>query len=105
LNDGWKGRSGTNVWGWYMTVDPKRNLLYMPIGGPSPNYYGGDRPGDNLFGNSVVAVDADTGKLKWYFQTIHHDLWDQDLPPGAGFVDIKQRGKEIPALWPSARPA
>ena len=98
LNDGWKGRSGTNVWGWYMTVDPKRNLLYMPIGGPSPNYYGGDRPGDNLFGNSVVAVDADTGKLRWYFQTVHHDLWDQDLPPGPGFVDIRQHGKDIPAL-------
>jgi glucose dehydrogenase len=98
LDDGWKGRSGTNVWGWYMTVDPKTNTLFMPIGGPSPNYYGGDRPGNNLFGNSLVAVDGDTGKLKWYFQTIHHDLWDQDLPPGAALVNIKQKGKEIPAL-------
>lgn len=98
LDDGWKGRSGTNVWGWYMTVDAKTNTLFMPIGGPSPNYYGGDRPGANLFGNSIVAVDADTGKLKWYFQTIHHDLWDQDLPPGPGFVDIVQKGKTIPAL-------
>ena len=70
----------------------------MPIGGPSPNYYGGDRPGANLFGNSIVAVDASTGKLKWYFQTIHHDLWDQDLPPGPGFVDIVHDGKTIPAL-------
>jgi glucose dehydrogenase len=98
LNDGWKGRSGTNVWGWYMTVDPKTNTLFMPIGGPSPNYYGGDRPGNGLFGNSVVAVDANTGKLKWYFQTVHHALWDEDLPPGPGFVDIKQNGKTIPAL-------
>jgi glucose dehydrogenase len=98
LDDGWKGRSGTNVWGWYMTVDAKTNTLFMPIGGPSPNYYGGDRPGNNLFGNSVVAVDADTGKLKWYFQTVHHDLWDQDLPPGPGFVDVTQNGKTIPAL-------
>jgi glucose dehydrogenase len=98
LNDGWKGRSGTNVWGWYMTVDAKTNTLFMPVGGPSPNYYGGDRPGNNLFGNSVVAVDADTGRLKWYFQTIHHDLWDQDLPPGTGFVNIEQNGKTIPAL-------
>ena len=81
-----------------MTVDAKTNTLFMPIGGPSPNYYGGDRPGANLFGNSIVAVDADTGKLKWYFQTIHHDLWDQDLPPGPGFVDIVQKGKTIPAL-------
>jgi len=98
LDNGWKGRSGTNVWGWYMTVDAKTNTLFMPIGGPSPNYYGGDRPGNGLFGNSVVAVDADTGKLKWYFQTVHHALWDEDLPPGPGFVDIKQNGKTIPAL-------
>jgi len=98
LNDGWKGRSGTNVWGWYMTVDERTNTLFMPIGGPSTNYYGGDRPGANLFGNSIVAVDASTGKLKWYFQTIHHDLWDQDLPPGPGFVDVVQNGKTIPAL-------
>jgi len=98
LDEGWKGRSGTNVWGWYMTVDRRTNRLFMPIGGPSPNYYGGDRPGNGLFGNSVVAVDADTGKLKWYFQTVHHALWDEDLPPGPGFVDIKQKGKTIPAL-------
>lgn len=98
LNDGWKNRSGTNIWGWYMTVDPKRDLVYMPIGGPSPNYYGGDRPGANLFANSIVAVDAKTGKLKWYFQTIHHDLWDQDLPPGPALIDIRQDGKKIPAM-------
>lgn len=98
LNDGWKGRSGTNVWGWYMTVDPKTNTLFMPIGGPSPNYYGGDRPGNDLFGNSIVAVDTATGKLKWYFQTIHHDLWDQDLPPGPALVDMKQSGKNVPGL-------
>ena len=98
LDDGWKGRSGTNVWGWFMTVDEKTNTLYMPIGGPSPNYYGGDRPGANLFGNSLVAVDAETGKLKWYFQTIHHDLWDQDLPPGPSLIDIKKDKKKVPAL-------
>jgi len=98
LDDGWKGRSGTNVWGWYMTVDAKTNTLFMPIGGPSPNYYGGDRPGNGLFGNSIVAVDTDTGRLKWYFQTVHHALWDEDLPPGPGLVDIKQNGKTIPAV-------
>ena len=84
LNDGWKGRSGTNVWAWQMTVDEQRGILYMPVGGPASNYYGGDRPGANLFGNSVVAVDAETGKLKWYFQTVHHDLWDYDNPARAG---------------------
>ena len=98
LDNGWEGRSGTNVWGWYMTADEKTNTVYMPIGGPSPNYYGGDRPGANLFANSVVAVDADTGKLKWYFQTIHHDLWDSDLPPGPSLIDLKVNGKKVPAL-------
>jgi quinoprotein glucose dehydrogenase len=98
LNDGWKGRSGTNVWVWYMTLDKKTGTLYMSVGGPSPNYYGGDRPGANLFGNSVVAVDAETGKLKWWFQTIHHDLWDSDLPAPPTLVDIKVKGKTIPAL-------
>ena len=98
LDDGWKGRSGTNVWAWQMTVDQQRGLLYMPIGGPASNYYGGDRPGANLFGNSVVAVDAETGKLKWYFQTVHHDLWDYDTPPAPVLLDITVNGKKIPAI-------
>ena len=98
LDEGWKGRSGTNVWGWHMTVDEQRGIVYLPIGGPAANYYGGDRPGANLFGNSVVALDAETGKLKWFFQTVHHDLWDSDLPPAPGLVDITVNGKKIPAL-------
>lgn len=98
LDDGWKERSGTNVWVWYMTVDEERGILYMPVGGPSANYYGGDRPGANLFGNSVVAVDAETGTYKWHFQTIHHDLWDSDLPAPPTLIDIEVDGKKIPAL-------
>lgn len=98
LNDGWKGRSGTNVWSWQMTVDQQHGILYMPVGGPASNYYGGDRPGNDLFGNSVVAVDAETGKLKWYFQTVHHDLWDYDTPPAPVLLDITVNGKKIPAL-------
>ena len=105
LDDGWKGRSGTNVWVWYMTLDEQRGILYMPVGGPSPNYYGGDRPGANLFGNSVVAVDAQTGKLKWWFQTIHHDLWDSDLPAPPTLVDIKVHGKTVPALAETGKTA
>jgi glucose dehydrogenase len=98
LDEGWKDRSGVNVWGWYLTLDEKTGTLYMPLGSPAGNYWGGDRPGNNLFGNSVVAVDALTGKLKWYFQTVHHDLWDSDLPPAPALVDIKQNGRTIPAL-------
>lgn len=105
LDDGWKGRSGTNVWVWYMTVDEKTGTLYMPVGGPSPNYYGGDRPGANLFGNSLIAADAETGELKWYFQTIHHDLWDSDLPAPPVLVDIKVDGRTIPALAETGKQA
>ena len=98
LNGGWKSRSGVNVWGWYMTVDEQRNILYMPVAGPAANYWGGDRPGNNLFANSMVAVDATTGKYRWHFQTVHHDLWDSDMPSPPTLVDIRQNGKTIPAL-------
>jgi glucose dehydrogenase len=98
LDDGWKGRSGVNVWGWYMSVDQQRGIVYMTFGGPAANYWGGDRPGANLFANSVVAVNAETGKYIWHFQTIHHDLWDSDLPPAPSLIDITVNGKKIPAL-------
>ena len=97
LDDGWKNRSGVNVWSTF-TVDAETGTLLMPIGWPSDDRYGGDRPGANLFGNSLVAVDAMTGKIKWYFQTVHHDLWDTDLPPQPTLVDVVKDGKKIPAL-------
>jgi hypothetical protein len=68
------------------------------VAAPSANYYGGDRKGANLFGNAVVAVDAATGKYKWHFQTIHHDLWDADPPAAPGLIDIVRNGQNIPAL-------
>ncbi|MGV3554253.1 MAG: PQQ-binding-like beta-propeller repeat protein [Croceibacterium sp.] len=77
--DGWKDRGGTNMWGFMATVDEATGTAYLPIAGPAHNYYGGDRPGANLFGNSVVAVDLKTGAYKWHFQTVHHDLWDIDM--------------------------
>jgi quinoprotein glucose dehydrogenase len=96
--EGWKGRSGTNIWGFSMTVDETRGIVYMPVSGPATNYWGGDRPGINLFGNSIVAVDARTGAYRWHFQTVHHDLWDSDVPSAPGLVDIVQNGRTIPAL-------
>ena len=96
--DSWKGFSGVNVWGWYLTADEQRGILYMPFGSPAGNYYGGDRPGNGLFGNSIVAVDANTGKYLWHFQTVHHDLWDSDLPPAPSLIDIVVKGRKIPAL-------
>src|SRR5215471_6567124 len=96
--DGWKDRTGVNNWGFYMTVDTERGTLYTIFGAPASDYYGFDRKGNDLFGNSVVALDAMTGKLKWYFQTVHHDLWDMDLPPAPLLIDITVKGKKTPAL-------
>jgi quinoprotein glucose dehydrogenase len=98
LDHGWRNRSGVNVWAWYMTLDPARGILYMPVSGPASNYYGGDRPGNDLFGNSIVAVDAATGRYLWHFQTVHHDLWDSDLPSPPVLVNIVKDGQSVPAL-------
>jgi glucose dehydrogenase len=98
LDFGWRDRSGTNVWAYYMTIDTERGILYMPVSSPAGNYWGGDRPGANLFGNSIVAVDAETGKYRWHFQTVHHDLWDFDMPSPPVLVDITRGGRRIPAL-------
>jgi quinoprotein glucose dehydrogenase len=95
--DDWKNRSGTNVWGLF-TIDTEHGILYMPFGEPTTDYWGGDRPGKNLFGTSLVAVDALTGKLKWYFQVVHHDTWDYDLCAPPVLFDVVQKGKKIPAV-------
>jgi quinoprotein glucose dehydrogenase len=98
LDPGWRNRSGVNVWAWYMTLDEQRGILYMPVSSAAGNYWGGDRPGDNLFANSIVAVEAATGRYLWHFQTVHHDLWDFDLPNPPVLIDIVQNGRRIPAL-------
>jgi quinoprotein glucose dehydrogenase len=95
--DAWKNRSGTNVWGFF-TADSQRGILYMPFGEPTTDYWGGDRRGANLFGTSLVAVDALTGKLKWYFQAVHHDTWDYDLSAPPVVIDVKRNGRIIPAV-------
>ena len=77
--DSWKHAGGANNWGG-MSLDPDRGLLFVSTGSPTFDFYGADRPGMNLFGNSVIALDARTGERKWHFQTTHHDLWDYDLP-------------------------
>jgi quinoprotein glucose dehydrogenase len=98
LDHGWRNRSGVNVWAWYLTLDAARGILYMPLGSAAGNYWGGDRPGNNLFANSIVAVEAATGKYLWHFQTVHHDLWDLDLPNPPVLVDITAAGARVPAL-------
>src|ERR1044071_521 len=100
--DTWGGdsarhRAGNNVWG-YFTVDEKRGILYMPVGAPNNDRVGVDRPGNNLFGSSVVAVDANTGKYLWHFQVTHHDIWDNDTQDPPVLMDVRKDGKTIPAL-------
>jgi quinoprotein glucose dehydrogenase len=96
--DSWKGRLGANAWPFYFTVDEQRHLLYVPLASPVPDAYGGDRKGANLYGNSVVALDIDTGKYRWHFQTIHHDIWDHDPPAPPGLFDLTRNGRTTPAL-------
>ncbi len=83
-----EGRGGTNMWGFAATVDVETNTAYLPIAGPAHNYYGGDRPGSNLYGNSIVAVDMRTGAYKWHFQTVHHDLWDIDMSHAGPLINV-----------------
>jgi quinoprotein glucose dehydrogenase len=96
--DSWKGRFGANAWPFYFTLDEVRNLLYLPLASPIPGGYGGDRPGANLYGNSVVAVDVQSGSYKWHFQTIHHDVWDADPPAPPGLVELVSSGRRVPAM-------
>jgi glucose dehydrogenase len=93
----WEDRSGVNSWG-FMSVDVDRGMIFVPLGTPNTDFYGGDRAGSNLYGTSIVALDANTGKLKWYFQTVHHDNWDYDDMSAPILVTVKQHGKEIPGV-------
>jgi quinoprotein glucose dehydrogenase len=88
---------GANAWS-LLSVDPGRNLVFVPTGSASPDYYGGLRPGDNLYANSVVALNAKTGERVWHFQTVHHDIWDYDVASQPLLLTVKQRGKETPAV-------
>ena len=97
LDDSWRNVTGANNWSFF-TVDEERGILYMPLGSAQNDFYGVDRPGDNLFANSIVAVDAETGELMWYFQAIHHDLWDYDMPVPPILFDVERDGQTIPAV-------
>jgi quinoprotein glucose dehydrogenase len=95
--DSARNRSGVNVWGFF-SVDAARGIAYLPFGAPSVDQYGGDRAGDNLFGTSLVAVNADTGAYLWHFQLTHHDIWDADLAAAPVLLDVTRAGKTIAAV-------
>ncbi len=88
---------GANNWAG-MALDPELEILYVPTGSAAPDFYGGDRKGQNLFANCLLALDANTGAYKWHYQLVHHDLWDRDPPAPPNLISIRRDGKEIPAV-------
>jgi quinoprotein glucose dehydrogenase len=95
--DAWKYIGGTNTWG-EITVDAERGIAFFPTGSATFDFYGADRPGANLFANCLLALDARTGKRRWHFQNVHHDLWDYDNTSAPQLTTIKREGKTIPAV-------
>ncbi|MGH9658685.1 MAG: PQQ-binding-like beta-propeller repeat protein, partial [Bryobacteraceae bacterium] len=96
-NDSWKTIGGTNTWG-YLSVDEQRGIVYIPVSIAGGDYVGVERPGDNLYGTSLVAVDIATGQRKWHQQLVHHDIWDFDLGAAPTLFDAVKDGKTIPAV-------
>ncbi len=95
--DAWKKLGGANCWAG-MSLDEKRGIVYVPTGSVAGDFYGGVRKGTNLFANSLIALDAATGRYLWHFQTVHHDLWDRDLPANPNLVTVTHDGKKIDAV-------
>ena len=96
--DTWQGqstadRSGVNAWS-TMSVDAERGLVFVPFGSPAYDFFGGDRKGENLFGNALVALDAGTGRRRWHYQMVHHDIWDYDLPAQPVLATIPHEGRQ-----------
>jgi quinoprotein glucose dehydrogenase len=95
--ESWKDRGGANAWGG-LSIDVDRGLVFAGLGSATADFYGGDRPGANLFANCTIALDVRTGQRRWHFQTLHHDLWDHDLPVYPNLVTITRDGKRIDAV-------
>ena len=96
-NESWRRHGGANVWS-IITADVERGMVFLPVSSPGPDHYGGDRLGANLFGNSVVALDARSGRRIWHFQTVHHDLWDYDLAAPPILVTLPRNGRNVDAV-------
>jgi quinoprotein glucose dehydrogenase len=95
--DAWTYGGGANSWPG-MALDERRGIVYVPTGSAASDFYGADRIGDNLFANSLLALDAATGKRIWHFQVVHHDLWDRDLPSPPSLVTVRRNGRAIDAV-------
>lgn len=96
-NESWRYSGNGNVWG-MLSGDNELGYAYLPTGTVTNDYYGADRPGDNLFSETIIAVDIETGQRAWHFQAVHHGLWDYDFPTHSNLVDLTVDGREIKAL-------
>jgi quinoprotein glucose dehydrogenase len=97
-NDAWKWTGDVSSWA-PMSADPKRGLVYIPTNPPTMDYYGGFRPGDNLFSTSVIALDVKTGKRVWHQQLVKHDIWNYDTPTAPILMDVNVNGRSVPGLF------
>jgi quinoprotein glucose dehydrogenase len=95
--ESWRDRGAANAWGG-LSIDEDRGWVFAGLGSAAPDFYGGHRHGDNLFANCTIALDAKTGKRVWHFQTLHHDLWDHDLPVYPNLVTVTHDGKKVDAV-------
>jgi quinoprotein glucose dehydrogenase len=95
--DAWEYGGGANSWPG-MALDTQRGIVYVPTGSAASDFYGADRLGDNLFANSLIALEAATGKRLWHFQFVRHDVWDRDLPSPPSLVSVRRNGRTIPAV-------
>jgi quinoprotein glucose dehydrogenase len=96
-NDAWKYTGDISSWA-PMAADPERNIVYIPTNGATLDFYGGFRPGDNLFSTSLLALDTNTGKRVWHFQLVHHDIWNYDTPTAPVLLDVQRNGKSVPIV-------
>ena len=96
-NESWRYSGNANVWS-PLSADAELGLVYLPTGTPTGDYYGGHRPGDNLFAESLVALDIETGDRRWHFQAVHHGIWDYDFPAAPNLIDITVDGRRIRAV-------
>ncbi|MEO8737399.1 MAG: PQQ-binding-like beta-propeller repeat protein [Edaphobacter sp.] len=95
--EAWKSAGAANNWAG-MAVDTKRGIVYVPTGSPVFDFYGGDRVGNDLFADTLLALDAETGKRIWHFQGVHHDLWDRDFPAPPALLTVRRDGKQVDAI-------
>lgn len=95
--DAWQRSGGANAWAG-ISIDAERGLAFVPTGSATFDFFGADRAGDNLFANSLLALDARTGERRWHFQVVRHDMWDRDLPAPPNLVEVERDGARIPAI-------